>query len=140
LQTESLRLALDADTVRDLARLSRFRTVSALPATAVRMVRRSTGRAVSGEEAPVAAGSITRTLEAHGFGVAWYVSGHTHRALEATVTASATRYVNTGTWCSDVRGHGPDQSDRRAFPYAVIDVDPDGATSGGLRYWRPEGG
>ncbi len=140
LQTESLRLALDGDTVRDLARLSRFRTVSALPATAIRMVRRGIGRAVPGEEAPAAAGSITRTLEAHGFGVAWYISGHTHRALESPVTASTTRYVNTGTWCSDVRGHGPDQSDRRAFPYAVITVDPDGGTSGGLRYWRPDGG
>ncbi|WP_159617741.1 hypothetical protein [Arthrobacter zhaoguopingii] len=140
LQTESLRLALDGDTVRDLARLSRFRTVSAIPATAIRMVRRGTGRAVSGEEAPAAAGSITRTLAAHGFGVAWYVSGHTHRAIESTVTASTTRYVNTGTWSSDVRGPGPDQSDRRAFPHAVIDVDPDGATSGGLRYWRPDGG
>jgi UDP-2,3-diacylglucosamine pyrophosphatase LpxH len=139
LQNESQRLALDGDTVRDLARLSRFRTVTALPATALRMVRRSTGRTLRREEAPAAAGSITRTLEAHGFGVAWYISGHTHRALESELEASTTRYVNTGTWSSDVRGPGPDQSDRRAFPYAVVDVGPDGATSGGLRYWRPDG-
>ncbi len=140
LQAQAPQLALDGDTVRDLARLSRFRTVSALPATAIRMVRRATGSAGTGEKAPAAAGSTTRTLEAHGFRVAWYISGHTHRALESTVTASTTRYINTGTWCSDVRGPGPDQSDRQAFPYAVVDVGPDGASSGGLRYWRPGGG
>ena len=72
--------------------------------------------------------------------MAWYVSGHTHRALESALEACPTRYVNTGTWSSDVRGRGPDQSDRRAFPYAVVDVARDGATSGGLRYWRPDGG
>jgi UDP-2,3-diacylglucosamine pyrophosphatase LpxH len=139
LQTESLRLALDGVAVRDLARLSRFRTVSALPVAATRMVLAATGRRVAGEEAPAAAGAFARTLEAHGSGVAWYVSGHTHRALESALEACPTRYLNTGTWCSDVRGRGPDQSDRRAFPYAVIDVAPDGATSGGLRYWRPDG-
>ena len=140
LQTESLRLALDGVAVRDLARLSRFRTVSALLATATRMVLGAAGRRVAGEEAPAAAGRFARTLEAHGSGVAWYVSGHTHRALESALEACPTRYVNTGTWSSDVRGRGPDQSDRRAFPYAVVDVARDGATSGGLRYWRPDGG
>lgn len=140
LQTESLRLALDPEAVRDLARLSRFRTVSALPVAATRMVLGAAGRRAAGEEAPAAAGRFARTLEAHGSGVAWYVSGHTHRALESALKACATRYINTGTWCSDVRGRGPDQSDRRAFPYAVVDVAADGATSGGLRYWRPDGG
>ncbi|QDG65131.1 hypothetical protein NIBR502772_01955 [Pseudarthrobacter sp. NIBRBAC000502772] len=140
LQTESLRLALDGVAVRDLARLSRFRTVSALPVAATRMVLAAAGHRVAGEEAPAAAGRFARTLEEHGSGVAWYVSGHTHRALEAAIEASPTRYVNTGTWCSDVRGRGPDQSDRRAFPYAVVDVAGDGTTSGGLRYWRPDGG
>lgn len=140
LQTESLRLALDPEAVRDLARLSRFRTVSALPVAATRMVLGAAGRRAAGEEAPAAAGRFARTLEAHGSGVAWYVSGHTHRALESALTACPTRYINTGTWCSDVRGRGPDQSDRRAFPYAVVDVTADGATSGGLRYWRPDGG
>ncbi|MCO4253037.1 hypothetical protein [Pseudarthrobacter raffinosi] len=140
LQGESLRLALDGVTVRDLARLSRFRTVSALPVAATRIVLSAAGRRVTGEKAPAAAGRFARTLEAHGSGVAWYVSGHTHRALESALEACPTRYVNTGTWCSDVRGRGPDQSDRRAFPYAVVDVARDGTTSGGLRYWRPDGG
>ena len=140
LQAESLRLALDGVAVRDLARLSRFRTVSALPAAATRMVFAAAGRRVAGNEAPAIAGRFARTLEAHGSGVAWYVSGHTHRALESALEACPTRYVNTGTWSSDVRGRGPDQSDRRAFPYAVVDVARDGATSGGLRYWRPDGG
>ncbi|MHA7263343.1 hypothetical protein ACX80W_09105 [Arthrobacter sp. TMN-37] len=139
LQTESLRLALDGEAVRELARVSRFRTVSALPAAAIRMVLRGAGHKVTGA-APAAADRIARILEAYGSGVAWYVSGHTHRALESAVGASATRYVNTGTWSSDVRGRGPDSSDRRAFPYAVIDVAPDGTTSGGLKYWRWDGG
>lgn len=140
LQTESLRLALDRVAVRDLARLSRFRTVLALPVAATRMVLAAAGRRVASEEAPAAAGRFARTLEAHGSGVAWYVSGHTHRALESALVSCPTRYVNTGTWSSDVRGRGPDQSDRRAFPYAVVEVARDGATSGGLRYWRPDGG
>lgn len=140
LQTESLRLALDGVAVRDLARLSRFRTASALPVAATRMVLSAAGRSIASEEAPAAAGRFARTLEAHGSGVAWYVSGHTHRALESALEACPTRYINTGTWCSDVRGRGPDQSDRRAFPYAMIDVARDGTTSGGLRYWRPDGG
>jgi len=139
LQTESLRLELDGVAVRDLARLSRFRTVSALPVAATRMVLAAAGRRGAGEEAPAAAGRVARTLEAHGSEVAWYVSGHTHRALESELEACPTRYVNTGTWCSDVRGRGPDQSDRRAVPYAMVDVARDGTISGGLRYWRPDG-
>jgi UDP-2,3-diacylglucosamine pyrophosphatase LpxH len=140
LKAESQRLALDAEAVRELARLSRFRTVQALPVAATRMVLAAAGRSIASEEAPAAAGRFARTLAAHGSGVAWYVSGHTHRALESPLDACPSRYINTGTWCSDVRGRGPDQSDRQAFPYAVIDVDRGGATSGGLRYWRPDGG
>lgn len=140
LGAESQRLDLDAMAVRELARLSRFRTVSALPVAATRVLLAAAGRSIASEEAPAAAGRFARTLAAHGSGVAWYVSGHTHRALESALDESPTRYINTGTWCSDVRGRGPDQSDRRAFPYAVIDVARDGATSGGLRYWRPDGG
>jgi UDP-2,3-diacylglucosamine pyrophosphatase LpxH len=139
LQNESLRLALDGVAVRDLARLSRFRTASALPRTATRMVLAAAGRSIASETAPAAAVQVARILEAHGSGVAWYVSAHTHRALESALAGCPTRYVNTGTWCSDVRGRGPDQSDRGAFPYALIDVGPDGDTGGGLRYWRPEG-
>jgi hypothetical protein len=140
LQAESLRLALDVMAVRDLAHLSRFRTLSALPVAATRMLLAAAGHRITGEEAPAAAGRFARTLEAHGAGVAWYVSGHTHRALEAALEACPTRYANTGTWCSDVRGRGPDQSDPRVFPYVMVDVGCDGTTSGGLRYWRPEGG
>ncbi|MFE5838095.1 hypothetical protein [Arthrobacter sp. NPDC056493] len=140
LQAESLRLALDEVAVRDLAHLSRFRTVSALPVAATRMLLAAAGRRIAREEPPAAAGRVARTLEAHDSGVAWYVSGHTHRALEAALEACPTRYANTGTWSSDVRGRGPDQSDRRAFPYVMVDVARDGATSGGLRYWRPDGG
>ncbi len=140
LQTESQRLALERVAVRDLARLSRFRAVSALPVAATRMVLAAAGRSIASEEAPAAAGRFARTLDAHGSRVDWYVSAHTHRALESALEGCPTRYINTGTWCSDVRGRGPDQSDRLVFPYAVIDVAPDGVTGGGLRYFRPDGG
>ena len=140
LQTESLRLALDVAAVRDLARQSRFRTVSALPIAATRMALAAAGRSITAQEAPASAALFARTLEAYGSGVAWYVSGHTHRALESALEACSTRYINTGTWSSDVRGLGPDQSDRRAFPYAMVGVASDGATRGGLRYWHPDGG
>lgn len=137
LQTESLRLTLNGTAVRELARLSRFRTVSALPLTATRMVLAASGRNVNGGQPPAAAARVAGILETHGSKVAWYISAHTHRALESPLEACPTRYINTGTWSSDIRGQGPDQSDRQAFPYALIDVADDGATSGGLRYWRP---
>ncbi len=138
LQAEALRHALNGETVRELASLSRFRTVSALPVAAFRMLIRVAGRSVAGE-APAAARQVARTLEAHGSGVPWYVTGHTHAALESALEACSTRYINTGTWSSDVRSCGPDKFDRRAFPYATVEVAPDGTTSGGLRYWRQDG-
>jgi hypothetical protein len=137
LQTESRRLTLDGTAVRELARLSRFRTVSALPRAATRLVLASTGRNVNGGQPPAAAGKVAGILETHRSPVAWYISAHTHRALEASLEASQTRYINTGTWSSDVRGQGPDQGDRQAFPYAIIEVDDAGAINGGLRYWHP---
>ena len=125
--------------MRELARLSRFRTVSVLPLTATRMVLAAAGRDIHGAQPPAAAARFAGILETHGSKVPWYISAHTHRALESTLEACpATRYINTGTWSSDVRGQGPDQSDRQAFPYALVDVANDGATKGGLRYWRPE--
>lgn len=139
LQTESRKLALDGTTVRELARLSRFRTVSALPVAATRMVLAAAGVNIASTEPPAAAGRVAQTLRAHGSGVAWYVSAHTHRALESALEGCRTRYINTGTWCSDVRGRGPDQTDRMAFPYAMIKVSREGSTTGGLRYWRPDG-
>ncbi|GKV73168.1 MULTISPECIES: metallophosphoesterase family protein [Pseudarthrobacter] len=140
LQAESFRLGLDGVAVRDLARLSRFRTASALPRAATRLALAAAGRSAAVGKPPASAVRVARTLEAHGSGVAWYISGHTHRALESALGSRPTRYVNTGTWCSDVRGRGPDQSDRRVFPFAVVDVAPGGGTSGGLRYWRPDAG
>lgn len=140
LQLESSRLTLDGEAVRQLARLSRFRTVSAIPTAAARMVLGATGRNATGGAPPPAAARSADILEAHGAGVDWYVSAHTHRALEFPLESSPTRYINTGTWSSDVRGQGPDQADRNTFPYALIDVAADGTTSGGLRYWRPTSG
>jgi len=137
LTTESSRLALDRAAVRKLARVSRFRTVSALPAAAARMVLRAAAPNTRGAAAPPAAARSAQILKTHGSEVPWYISGHTHRALDVPLGSSPTRYINTGTWSSDVRGPGPDQADRQAFPYALIDVADDGTTSGGLRYWRP---
>ncbi|WP_411374816.1 hypothetical protein ACLH0K_17665 [Arthrobacter sp. MPF02] len=138
LQLESERLGLNGEAVRDLARLSRFRTVSALPVAATRMALAAAGRSIARENAPAAAGRVARTLQSHGVAVPWYISAHTHRALESPLEDCPTRYINTGTWSWDVRGHGPDQADQRAFPYAVVEVAEDGSTSGGLRYWRPD--
>ena len=137
LDTESSRLSLDAVAVRKLARVSRFRTVSALPAAAARMLLRAAAPNTRGAAAPPAAARSARILKTHGSEVSWYISGHTHRAVDVPLGSSPTRYINTGTWSSDVRGPGPDQSDRSAFPYALIEVADDGTTSGGLRYWRP---
>lgn len=134
---ESRRLEIDKAVVRDLARLSRFRTVTAVPVAATRMALAAAGRSIASEKVPAAADRVTRTLEAHGIGVPWYISAHTHRALELPLGSGATSYINTGTWSSDVRGSGPDQADRGAYPYAVIEVTPDGGTRGGLQYWRP---
>ena len=35
---------------------------------------------------------------------------------------TATRWANTGTWCSDIRGGGPDLDDPRLFPFLEIDA------------------
>ena len=121
LQTESRRLALDGVAVRDLARLSGSgrcrRSRSPRPAWCWRP---------PGAEAP-ARGLLLQRADSYvpsrrTVPGSRYVSGHTHRALESALEACPTRYINTGTWCSDVRGRGPDQSDRRAFPYAMVDV------------------
>ena len=136
LQAESLRLTLEGSTVRELARLSRFRTVSALPVAATRMVLAAAGLKVTGSAAPPAAVRTALTLDTHGSEVAWYVSGHTHRALESALEGSRTKYINTGTWSSDVRGQGPDRADPSVFPYVLISIAADGVASGGLRYWR----
>jgi UDP-2,3-diacylglucosamine pyrophosphatase LpxH len=138
LQTESQRLRLNGTAVRELARLSRFRTVSALPLTATRMVLAATGRNVRSGQAPAAAARVAGILDTHASTVAWYISAHTHRAIESALETSSTRYINTGTWSSDIRGQGPDVLDRQAFPYALINVADDGTTDGGLRYWHPD--
>ncbi|MFP5311241.1 MAG: hypothetical protein ACLGH7_02325, partial [Actinomycetes bacterium] len=58
--------------------------------------------------------------------------------LETSVEASGTTYINTGTWSSDIRGEGREQTDREAFPYALVSVASNGTTSGGLRHWKPD--
>jgi hypothetical protein len=119
--------------------LARACLASELAERRIRVLAAS-GRNITGDGPPAAAARFARTLEAYGSGVPWYFSAHTHRAVESQLEGSATRYVNTGTWSSDVRGPGPDQTDRGLFPYGFVDVAADGTTSGGLKYWRPDGG
>lgn len=85
-----------------------------------------------------AAARVARILAAHGTPVRWYLSGHTHRAVEAPIPGTTTQYLNPGTWCSDVRGRGPDNDDPSLYPYVLIDVADDATATAGLRYWRDD--
>jgi UDP-2,3-diacylglucosamine pyrophosphatase LpxH len=157
LAAEAARLGLRPETARDLWRVSRFRLVPVATATGRRVVTRLVTRLVARLLARLATPLVTRrggaahrvatgppphsaqialTLAAHGAPVAWYLCGHTHRAAEAPITGTTTRWANSGTWCSDIRGAGPDLDDPRLFPVVLIDADGDGSVQGGLEYWR----
>ena len=148
LAAEAARLGLRPETARDLWRVSRFRLVPAVAATGGRILRRRVarlGRLVArhgGATRSAAAGpppfaaQVAHTLTAHGAPVAFYLCGHTHRAAVAPIAGTGTRWANTGTWCSDIRGAGPDLDDPSLFPVVLIDADGDGSVQGGLEYWR----
>jgi len=136
LTAESERMGITPEVARALWRVSRFRTVPAIAVTAKRLLSRRLGRGSKGLGMLPAAAGVARALTDHGTPVRWYLSGHTHRAADAPIPGSTTRYLNTGTWCSDVRGRGPDHDDPLCFPYAHIEVADDGTATAGLRYWR----
>jgi hypothetical protein len=148
LAAEAARLWLRPATARDLWRVSRFRLVPAVVSTGGRVLRRrvtSLGHLVTRHGGvsrrgaagpPRFAARVARTLAVHGTPVAWYVCGHTHRAATAPIAGTATRWANTGTWCSDIRGAGPDLDDPGLFPVVLIEVDGDGSVRGDLEYWR----
>ena len=136
LAAESERIGITPEAARALWRVSRFRTVPAITGTAKRLLSRRLGRGPSGLGMLPAAARVARTLTDHGTPVRWYLSGHTHRAIDEPIPGTTTRYLNTGTWCSDVRGRGPDHDDPSCYPYAQIDVADDGTATAALRYWR----
>jgi UDP-2,3-diacylglucosamine pyrophosphatase LpxH len=119
---------------RDLWRVSQVRVLPALAGVAARSARRRWGRETVARTAPAHAAAVTATLQAHGAEVRWYVCGHTHRAALHELPG-ATAYLNAGTWCSDIRGPGPDRDDPERYPYVVIDVAPDGTSLAELVYW-----
>lgn len=138
LAAESSRMGLPPQSVRDLWRISRFRTVPAITGTARRLLARWRGGDPNGAGPLAAASQVARILTAHDAPVRWYLTGHTHRAVEASIPGTATQYINPGTWCSDVRGPGPDHDDLSRYPYVLIHVADDGAATAGLRYWRDD--
>lgn len=145
---EAARQGLRPEAARALWRASRFRLVPTVAGTGGRVLRRRIdaiaprtarrGRAphLAAAGPPSFAGEVAATLTAHGTPVAWYVCGHTHRAAAAPIAGTATRWANTGTWCSDIRGAGPDLDDPRLFPFLEIDAAGDGSVQGRLSYWR----
>ena len=145
---EAARLGLRPETGRALWRVSRFRllpTVAGtggrvlrrrLDAIAPRMARRGKAPHLAAAGPPPFAAEVATTLAAHGDPVAWYLCGHTHRATAAPIAGTTTRWANTGTWCSDIRGAGPDLDDPRLFPFLEIDAAGDGSVQGRLSYWR----
>lgn len=134
---ESARLGLSGEAGWALWSLSRLRLGPAVVGTMGRVARRrlSPGNGTASMP-PRAAADVAATLAAHGASVPWYVTGHTHRAAAAPLPTVATGWLNTGTWCSDIRGPGPDRDDPRRFPYAVVEARDGGATTAHLRYWR----
>lgn len=139
LADESARMGVTPQAVRDLWRISRFRTVPAIAGTARRILARRLGGRPNGLGMLPAASRVARVLAANGTPVRWYLSGHTHRAIGAPIPGTTTQYLNTGTWCSDVRGPGLDDDDPSCYPYVQIDVADDDTATAGLRYWRDNG-
>ena len=134
---ESSRLGLSSDAGWALWSISRLRLAPAVAGTLARMVRH---RVVPGHQRftgpPQAAADVAATLAAHGVPVRWYITGHTHRAAAAPLPGHDTRWLNTGTWCADIRGPGPDRDDPRYYPHVVVEAVDDGSTSARLEYWR----
>lgn len=135
LDSESGRMRLSRPAGRDLWRASRFRVLPAVAGAAGRMLRRRwSPEQPAAVRTPAFALRTAEILRRHDAGVRWYVTGHTHRA-EAFPLTDGTAYLNTGTWCSDIRGAGPDLDDPTAYPYVLIDLDGP-APRAVLGYWQ----
>ena len=136
LDREAAVLGMSSPALADLAAMSRFRAGRAFAATARRTVERHIGVERPGSYLAPRAAAIHRTLTRHDVPAAAYVFGHSHRAASINLTdAPAAAYLNAGTWGLDVRGPGPDQTDRRLFPFIRIASTPDGVDAD-LLFWR----
>jgi UDP-2,3-diacylglucosamine pyrophosphatase LpxH len=103
--------------------------------TARRLVKRALSprlRARPDAYLVAAAATIHRLAAAAGQTVPIYAFGHTHHARTVPLGDDAW-YANTGTWCAEIRGDGPDRSDPALFPYLEIPAEGSGWE---LRYWR----
>jgi hypothetical protein len=135
LDREAAGLGMSGRALGEVAAVSRF-GARGLAATARRTVERRVGVQRPGTYLAPRAAAIHRILTRYGVPAAAYVFGHNHRAERLVLPdAPAAVYLNAGTWCTEVRGPGPDQLDRQLFPFVRI-----AATSGGveaeLRFWR----
>ena len=118
--------------VRRLHAVSRRGVVRGAAASAGRVARRRAGRPGPDLLARPAA-AVSRVLREAGQPVPVVVFGHTHRARVA-LTPDGTTYANSGTWCSDVRGAGPDALDTGIFPAVRLSDGPTGVRLA-LQWW-----
>lgn len=135
---EAHRLGLTPQAARALWQLSSFRLLPAAAGTAEGVLRRHLPRSDHRAQPSPPSRAIARLLERHGSPVPWLISGHTHRAGERSLAGTTTRSLDTGTWCSDIRGPGPDREDGTRFPYVVLEASASGS-EGSLRYWHDPG-
>ena len=125
------RTGLPEQLVTEMHRISRFGML--------RTVRRLATRALSPRlrASPdaylvAAAATLHGLATAAGRAVPLYAFGHTHHARTVPLAGDAW-YANTGTWCTEIRGDGPDRGDPSLFPYLEIPAD---GSAWDLRYWR----
>jgi hypothetical protein len=129
---QAMRLALPADLVSRLHDVSRF----GVGGTALRLARRALHRTGAPDSYLIeAARRVHGVLSRAGDAVPVYAFGHTHRARTVALDGEA-QYVNTGTWCDEIRGTGPDRDDPALFPYLALSVDDRPGARPELRYWR----
>jgi UDP-2,3-diacylglucosamine pyrophosphatase LpxH len=135
LDREAAGLGLSGRALAEVATLSGF-GARGLTATARRTVERRVGVQRPGTYLAPRAAAIHRILTRHGMPAAAYVFGHNHRAERLDLPdPPAAVYLNAGTWCTEVRGPGPDRSDHRLFPFVRIAATP-GGVEADLRFWR----
>jgi hypothetical protein len=136
LDREATGLGMSGQTLAEVAAVSGFATARALAAGAWRTVERHRGVERPGTYLVPRAAAIHRILTGHGVPAAAYVFGHNHRAERLDLPDEpAAAYLNAGTWCTQVRGPGPDQDDRQLFPFVRITAGPD-RVDPELLFWR----
>jgi Calcineurin-like phosphoesterase len=136
LDREAADLGISGRALSDLAATSRFGVGRALVGCARRVVVRRLGVDRPGAHLAARAAAVHRILTRYGSPAAAYVFGHDHRAERLDLQdPPAAAYLNTGTWSTDVRGRGPDDADRRLFPYVRVLATPAGVDAD-VVFWR----